>query len=67
MLSSVSTLIRTLELEYDLVEVHHNPSLKNKPYLVRVFNYNNSDPTEIRIDEKEVKNLYKVLKDQKLL
>jgi len=44
------TLIRTLELEDDLIEVHYNPLLKNKPYLVRVFNYNNTDPNELRGD-----------------
>lgn len=62
-----TTLIRTLVLEYDLVEVHHNPNLKNKPYLVRVFNYNNSDPNEIRLDDNEIKELYQILKKHKLL
>ena len=62
-----TTLIRTLELEYDLIEVHHNPNLKNKPYLVRVFSYNNSDLTEIRLDKIELDNLYQTLKNHKLL
>ena len=61
------TLLRTLILEYDLIEIHYNELLKNKPYLVRVFSYNNSDPTELRVDEKEVKNLYQTLKEQDLL
>lgn len=61
------TLIRTLELEYDLVEVHYNPLLKNKPYLVRVFNYNNNDPNEIRLDDNEIKQLYQILQKHKLL
>jgi len=61
------TLLRTLNLEYDLVEVHYNELLKNKPYLVRVFSYNNTDPIELRLDEKEVKNLYKTLKEHDLL
>lgn len=61
------TLVRTLNLEYDLVEIHYNPVLKNKPYLVRVFNYNNDEPEELRLDEKEIKNLYKILQDHKLL
>jgi hypothetical protein len=61
------TLVRTLNLEYDTIEVHYNEFLKNKPYLVRVFSYNNSDPSEIRLDEKEVKNLYQTLKEHKLL
>lgn len=61
------TLLRTLELDYDLIEIHHNPMLKNKPYLVKVFNYNNTDPNEIRLDDEEIKQLYKVLKKHKLL
>lgn len=61
------TLIRTLELEYDLIEVHYNPLLKNKPYLVRVFNYNSSDPNEIRLDVDEIKQLYQILQKYKLL
>lgn len=61
------TLVRTLELDYDLIEIHYNPILKNKPYLVKVFNYNNSDPNEIRLDDEEIKQLYQVLKKHKLL
>jgi hypothetical protein len=61
------TLLRTLNLEYDTVEIHYNELLKNKPYLVRVFSYNNTDPVELRLDEKEVKNLYQTLKEQDLL
>ena len=61
------TLLRTLILEYDLVEVHYNELLKNKPYLVRVFSYNNTDHTELRVDENQVNNLYKTLKEHYLL
>jgi hypothetical protein len=61
------TLLRTLNLDYDLVEVHYNELLKNKPYLVRVFSYNNTDPSELRLDEKEIKNLYQTLKEYDLL
>ena len=61
------TLIRTLDLEYDLVEVHYNPILKNKPYLVRVFNYNSDEPNEIRLEESDIKNLYQILKKHNLL
>lgn len=61
------TLLRTLELEYDLVEIHYNSLLQNKPYLVRVFNYNNKEPEELRLDEKEIKNLYNILKENKCL
>jgi len=61
------TLLRTLILDYDLIEVHYNELLKNKPYLVRVFSYNSSDPTELRVDENQVNNLYKTLKEYYLL
>jgi len=61
------TKVRTLELEYDLIEIHHNVNVKNKPYLIRIFSYNNSDPSEIRIEEKDLENLYSILKENKLL
>lgn len=61
------TLLRTLILEYDLIEIHYNELLKNKPYLVRIFSYNDTDPSELRLDEKEIKNLYQTLKEQHLL
>ncbi len=61
------TKLRTIILEFDLIEIHHNVNLKKKPYLVRVFSYNNSDPHELRLDEVELKNLYNILKDYKYL
>ena len=61
------TLVRTLILEYDIVEIHYNELLKNKPYLIRVFSYNNSDPTELRVDENQVNDLYQTLKEHELL
>jgi hypothetical protein len=62
------TLLRTLNLEYDLVEVHYNKLLKNKPYLVRVFSYHYNDyPSELRLDEQQVNNLYQTLKEYYLL
>ena len=61
------TKLRTIVLEYDLIEIHHNQNLKNKPYLIRVFSYNNNDPHEIRLDEVELKNLYNILKEYKYL
>jgi hypothetical protein len=60
------TLIRTIELEYDLIEIHYNPILKKKPYLVRIYNWNN-EPEELRLDEKELKNLYSILQEKNLL
>ena len=61
------TKLRTIVLEYDLIEIHHNENLKNKPYLVRVFSYNKDDPHEIRLSETELKDLYKILRGYKLL
>jgi len=61
------TKIRTLNLDYDLIEIHYNPNLKNKPYLIRIFNYNNDYPEELRLDEKDMENLYKILKEHKLI
>jgi hypothetical protein len=61
------TLFRTIVLEYDLIEIHYNKKLKNKPYLIRVFSYNNIDPHELRIDNSELKDLYKILKQHKIL
>lgn len=61
------TLIRTINLEYDLIEVHHNPLLKNKPFLIRVFNYDHSEPVELRLDQKEFDKLYIILKEHNLL
>ena len=63
----MTTLLRTLNLEYDVVEIHYNELLKNKPYLVRVFSYNNTDPSELRLDEEQVDNLYQTLKEHDLL
>jgi len=60
------TLIRIIELEYDLIEIHYNPILKKKPYLVRIFNYNN-DPEELRLEENEIHNLYLTLKQNGFL
>ena len=61
------TLFRTIVLEYDLIEIHYNKKLKNKPYLIRVFSYNNIGPHELRIDNSELKDLYKILKQHKIL
>ena len=61
------TLLRTLILEYDTIEIHYNKLLKNKPYLVKIFSYNDTDTHELRLDEKEIENLYQILKEYKLL
>jgi hypothetical protein len=64
---NLMTKLRTIILEFDLIEIHHNVNLKQKPYLVRVFNYNNNDPHELRLDESELKDLYNILKRYKYL
>lgn len=63
----MTTLIRIINTDYDFIEVHFNHLLKNKPYLVRVYNWGNSEPEELRLDEKELKNLYLILKENDLL
>jgi hypothetical protein len=61
------TRIRVIELEYDLIEIHYNPILKNNPYLVRIFSYNSDEPQEIRIGQKQFGDLYKFLKENKYI
>lgn len=61
------TKLRTIDLEYDLIEIHYNRNLKNKPYLIRVFSYHSSDPNEIRLNETELKDLYKILKNYRYI
>lgn len=62
-----STLVRTIVLDYDLIEIHYNPILKNNPYLVKIFSYNNPDPYFLRLNKKDIKNLFKILQKHKLL
>lgn len=62
-----TTKIKSIILEYDLIEIHYNKNLKNKPYLVKVFNYNNSEPNELRLDYSEIKDLYNILRQYKYL
>lgn len=60
------TKIRTIVLEFDLIEIHYNPILTKKPYLIRIFSYDN-EPNELRLEEHELTDLYKILKDYKYL
>lgn len=60
------TKIRTIVLEFDLIEIHYNNMLTHKPYLVRIFNYDN-EPNELRLNEIELDNLYVILKKYKYL
>lgn len=63
----MSTLIKTIVFDYDLIEIHYSQLLKNKPYLVRVYNWDSSEPTELRLDEAELAHLYSILKEKELL
>ena len=63
----MSTLIKTIVFDYDLIEIHYSPLLKNKPYLVRVYNWDSSEPNELRVDETELGYLYSILKEKELL
>lgn len=63
----MSTLINTIVLDYDLIEIHYSPLLKNKPYLVRVYNWGSPEPEEFRLNEKELPNLYVILQEKDLL
>lgn len=56
------TKLQTIVLEDNLIEIHYNKNLKNKPYLIKIFNYN-KDTHELRLDEEELENLNNILKD----
>lgn len=63
----MKTLIKRIELDCEIIEIHYNSCLKTKPYLVRIFSYLNFDPEELRLDEEEIKNLYNILKERNLV
>ena len=65
-IACLMTRLRTIVLEYDLIEIHYNENLKRNPYLVRVFSYNN-DPVEFRVDENDIQNLYGFLRKNGVL
>jgi hypothetical protein len=44
-----------------LVDIHYNPMLTNKPYLLKVFGYEGSN--EYRLDQKDMLNLAERLAD----
>jgi hypothetical protein len=58
------TLVKIIQLE---IEIHYNPILKKKPYLVKIYNWNNNEPEELRLEQNEIDNLYKILKEKKYL
>jgi hypothetical protein len=55
------TKIQSLLVDDKVIEIHYNTVIKNKPYLVRVFDYNNYYPNEFRLNETELQDLYKIL------
>jgi hypothetical protein len=59
----MTTLLRTIVREYDVIEIHYNDLLNHKPYLIRVLNYDNNYPVELRLNQEEIDNLYEILKD----
>lgn len=56
------TLIRTVILDHTIIEIHYNQVLKHKPYMMRIFTYD-ENPIEIRYDKEDIDNFYKVLND----
>jgi len=60
--TKLMTKLQTIMFEHQVIDIHHNPNLSKKPYLVRIFSYNNHYPDEIRLDEIDFKNLYNILK-----
>ena len=47
------TLVDSIDYKGYIVELHHNPLLKSKPYLIKVFSWNNY-PYETRADHSEL-------------
>jgi hypothetical protein len=47
------TLIRTLNLDDTSIEIHHSNNLKHKPFLLRIYTFDNY-PYEIRFDNKDL-------------
>jgi hypothetical protein len=55
------TKLHSIMFDDRIIEIHHNINLRNKPYLVRVFTYNNYYPNEFRLSQIELQDLYKIL------
>lgn len=53
---------QSLVINNDLIlDIHYNPLLTNKPYLIKVFGYEGSN--EYRLDQKDMLNLAEQLAD----
>jgi hypothetical protein len=58
------TKIKTIILQDYVIEIHYNSILKNKPYLIRIFNWDN-EPSELRAEYKDIEYLYSLVKEIK--
>lgn len=54
------TLLDSIDYNGYIVELHYNPILKCKPYLIRVFSYHN-DPYEVRADRVELASFSSII------
>lgn len=60
------TLLYTISLKEYIIDIHYNPNLKNKPFLIRLFNYDNEYSKEIRLDKEELNDLNSIYEKLKL-
>jgi hypothetical protein len=51
----MTTLQRTINLNNYVIEIHFNSLIKDRPYLVRIFNYD-IDIVEMRATQTEIDN-----------
>jgi hypothetical protein len=56
------TKLKTIILENDIIEILYNKNLTNKPYLLRLVNYNN-ELYEMRADADDLKKLRDIISD----
>lgn len=56
----MSNKLQTIILEDDIIEIFYNANLSNKPYLIRLSNYDNV-VYEIRADHSDIDELSTVL------
>lgn len=56
------TKLKTIILENDIIEILYNKNLTNKPYLLRLINYNN-ELYEMRADADDLKKLRDIISD----
>jgi len=54
------TKIQTIIVDDNVIDIHYNENLKQKPYLVRLFNYSN-EIYELRLDTDDLRELSHIL------